>query len=44
MRKRRVKARVTMMVERRKRVEKRKRVGRKMVVQRKNKRGMKQCG
>jgi hypothetical protein len=44
MRKCRVKARVTMMVERRKRVEKRKRVGRKMVVQRKNKRGMKQCG
>jgi hypothetical protein len=33
---------VAIMGERRKRVDRRKRVGRKMVVQRKNKRGMKQ--
>jgi hypothetical protein len=35
-------AEVAIMGERRKRVDRRKRVGRKMVVQRKNKRGMKQ--
>jgi hypothetical protein len=43
MRKQRVKARVAIMVGRRKRVERKKRVDkRKMMVQRKNKRGMKQ--
>jgi hypothetical protein len=41
MRKQRVKARVAIRVERRKRVDRRNRVGRKMVVQRKNKRGKK---
>jgi hypothetical protein len=36
MRKQRVKARVAIMVERKKRVDRRNRVGKKMVVQRKN--------